>query len=347
MSADKCEVEEDFGEVVAVGDGVHGVGGDAVEAEFAGDSLAVEVDGRTRQGSRAEGGDVEPLAGVGEAAEVAGEHLDVGEEMMADGDGLATLEVGVARDGVFGVLVGLAEKGFLKADDEIRNIVDGFAAIETGVGGDLVIAGAGGVELGAGGADVGGEGGLDIEVDVFEFGGELELAFFNPCANGEKTGLDFREFVLGQNTRSDLSAGVGDGATDIVLVEAPIKGDGFSELLDEICGLLSEAAFPHKAGMLSGFAGEGKYESSPSAIPYCDVDGGSSGVVGVSAVNRYYLMGEMLVHPFGGLLMCVLQALSEELAPRKPEGAILAAPEYLILNLRGQRGRGHLRGTRD
>ena len=41
---------------------------------------------------------------------------------------------------------------------------------------------------------------------------------------------------------------MGDGATDVVFVETPIKGDGFSELLNEICSLLSEAAFPHKWG---------------------------------------------------------------------------------------------------
>ena len=53
------------------------------------------------------------------------------------------------------------------------------------------------MELGSGGPDVGGEGGLDIEMDIFQLGGEFEFAFFDSVADGEKAGFDFREFVLG------------------------------------------------------------------------------------------------------------------------------------------------------
>lgn len=158
VGADEGEVEEDLGEVVAVGDGVHGVGADAVEAELLGDGCAVEVDGGSGEGSGAEGADVEALASVGEAADVAGNHLDVGEEVVADGDGLAALKVGVAGDGVGGVRFGLAEEGALEGGKVGDDVVDLLATVEAGVGGDLVVAGAGGVELGSSGADVGGEG---------------------------------------------------------------------------------------------------------------------------------------------------------------------------------------------
>lgn len=39
---------------------------------------------------------------------------------------------------------------------------------------------------------------------------------------------------------------MGDGAPDVVAVESPVEGDGFSEFLNEVCSLLSEAAFPHE-----------------------------------------------------------------------------------------------------
>ena len=42
------------------------------------------------------------------------EHLDIGKKMMTDGDGLATLKVGVAGDGSFGVFFRLAEESLLQ-----------------------------------------------------------------------------------------------------------------------------------------------------------------------------------------------------------------------------------------
>lgn len=120
---------------------------------------------------------------------------------MADGDGLAALEVGVAGDGSGGVLFGLGKKGALECYEVFRNGVDGLAAVEAGVGGDLVVAGAGGVEFGPGGAYVFREGGLDIEVDVFEFGGEFEVTGCDLFLDGVEAGFNFFEFFPGQESR--------------------------------------------------------------------------------------------------------------------------------------------------
>ena len=125
-------------------------------------------------------------------------------------------------------------------------MIESFATIKTGVGGYLIVAGAGGVKLGSGGPDVRGEGGLDVEMNILELGREVKIAFLDAVANGEETGFDFFEFLLSQDSGGDLSACVRDGTTNIVFVESPIEGDGFSELLNEVCGLLSEAAFPHR-----------------------------------------------------------------------------------------------------
>ena len=59
---------------------------------------------------------------------------------MAYGDGLASLEMGVAGDGIFGVLFGLVEEGLLESYGESSNFVNGLARIEASVGGDLVVA---------------------------------------------------------------------------------------------------------------------------------------------------------------------------------------------------------------
>jgi len=64
---------------------------DGIEAEFLGDGLAVEIDGGACEGTGAEGGDIDALSGIGEAFLIASDHLDVGEKMVTDGDGLAAL----------------------------------------------------------------------------------------------------------------------------------------------------------------------------------------------------------------------------------------------------------------
>ena len=81
---------------VAVGGGVHAVGGGGGEAEGVGGDGAVEREGGAGDGSAAERAEVHAGAGVGEAGEVALEHGDVGEEPVRDEDGFGALEVGVA-----------------------------------------------------------------------------------------------------------------------------------------------------------------------------------------------------------------------------------------------------------
>ena len=65
---------------VAVAGCVHAVGCGGVEVEGAGGDGAVEGEGCACYCSGAEGAEVHALAGVGEAAGVALDHADVGEE---------------------------------------------------------------------------------------------------------------------------------------------------------------------------------------------------------------------------------------------------------------------------
>ena len=140
VRADEGEGEKEFGDVIAVGDGIHRVVRDSVEAEFFGNGFAVEVDGGSGESAGAEGGDVEALAAISEASGVAVQHLDVGEKVVSDGDGLAALQVGVTRDHGVGVFLGLSEERFLECDDVFSDGIDFGTAVETCVGGDLVVA---------------------------------------------------------------------------------------------------------------------------------------------------------------------------------------------------------------
>ena len=91
---------------IAVGGGVHGVGGGRGEAEGLRGDGAVEGEGGAGDGSAAERAEIHASARGLEAVDVALEHADVGEEPVGDEDGFGALEVGVAGHDVCGVRFG-------------------------------------------------------------------------------------------------------------------------------------------------------------------------------------------------------------------------------------------------
>ena len=73
--------------------------------------------GRAGQRRRAQRALVHPRPGVGEARGVAGEHLDIGHQVVAEGHRLGRLQVGEARHQGVGVRLGLGEEGALQRLD--------------------------------------------------------------------------------------------------------------------------------------------------------------------------------------------------------------------------------------
>ena len=114
------------------------------------------------------GQDVAARAGIGHAAEIALEHLHVGEQMVREVDRLRALEMGVAGNDDLAMALGEADERALHFAQACGEAVALGAQIEAEIERDLVIAAAGGVELGAGVADAAGELGLDVHVDVLE-----------------------------------------------------------------------------------------------------------------------------------------------------------------------------------
>ena len=86
----------------------------------------------------------EPLA-------IAFEHLDVGEQVMREIDGLRALQMRVAGDDDVGVVFAEGDERALQADDLAEQRGDFIAQPEPHVERDLVVARAGGVEFRAGG----------------------------------------------------------------------------------------------------------------------------------------------------------------------------------------------------
>ena len=153
--------------------------------------------------------------------------------MVAGGDGLAALEVSVAGNDRAGVFVGAVEQRPLQTRDRHQHLVDLRAGVQAGVGGNLVVARAGGVEFRASRADAPRQLRLDVHVDVFQRGAELELARNDVSLDPAQAVFNLGELSRRQQSRIQLSAGVGDGARDVVREQTPVIRNGFAELLDE------------------------------------------------------------------------------------------------------------------
>ena len=146
-----------FHHEVAVANGVHAVAGDADEAEFLGYGLAIE---RVRSTGERTGPRRQLFAGArhytGEPDGIPVEHLEICEQVVSQEDRLGTLEVGVAWKDSTDVLLGEVKEDTLEDAEPGIDTADarGFDNREANIGGDLVVAGAGGVEAGAGVADL-------------------------------------------------------------------------------------------------------------------------------------------------------------------------------------------------
>ena len=161
---------------VAVGDRVERIRHRPVEAERLRGHVAVERERGAGERGGAERRFVEPLARIGEAAAVARRHLDIGEEMVAEGHRLRGLQMREARHhgrGVFERLLG--ERALVGGKRRVEG-VDRGPHPEPEIGRDLVVARARGMQPPRRRPDQLGEPALDVHVDVFERALELELA---------------------------------------------------------------------------------------------------------------------------------------------------------------------------
>ena len=138
--------EGDLGAEVPVGDAVQAVLAHLGEAQELGGELAVQGVGGAGQGAAAQGHDIHALLGVVKTGEVPQEHLAVGHEVVAEGDGLGPLQVGVPGHDGPGVLL----RFFAQHPHQVLQLgLEGghvFPQGEAHVQGHLVVAAAGGME---------------------------------------------------------------------------------------------------------------------------------------------------------------------------------------------------------
>ena len=114
---------------------------------------------------------------------------------------------------------------------------------EAHIGGDLVVATAGGVELGGGGL-AGGEGLLEVHVHVFKGGVPLKGAGFDFGFKGVESGVNGVAFGIAEDADLREHGGVGAAHLDVVGGETMVKGNGFPEAQHECIGRIAETSAP-------------------------------------------------------------------------------------------------------
>ena len=152
--------------------------------------FAIDGEGGAGEGCRTQRQPVDATAGVGQTPGIAGEHLHIGQQVVAEGDGLCHLQVGEARHDRVGVLLGERQQRFLQRTQQGQDLVGGVTQPQPDVGGDLVVARAGRVQALAGITDQLGQALLDVEVDILQIQRPREAARGDLLTNGCKTTLD-------------------------------------------------------------------------------------------------------------------------------------------------------------
>ena len=208
------------------------------------DPHEVRRQARPGEGSRSERQDVRPPPAVGEPVAVALEFLAPAEHLMAREHRLGPAQVRVARDHEPLLAHREAEERALEFEQARVEPVDRPPAVEPEVGGHLVVAAAGRMQLAADVTEPGRQGRLDVEMDVFLRGGELEQAPVDLAPNlleppGDRIGLRHRdEAAGGKHPR------VGDRGVDVVVGEPFVERHAFRKRLDPLVGRLAKHAAP-------------------------------------------------------------------------------------------------------
>jgi hypothetical protein len=234
----------EFDREVAIGHRVERVFAHRLEAELVGDELAVDRIAGAGQRGGAERQPVDAAAAVGHALGVARQHLEIGEQVVAEGDRLRHLQVGETGHYGVGVLLGQIDQRGLAGAEAGHNAVDRVAQVKADIGRHLVVAAAAGVQALAGVADFGGQCGLDVEVDVLPVERPVEFPRANLGQQVGHTVPDRLQIVLGQHADVVQHGGVRQRTLNIELGQPIIEGNRRGIAFDDFGNRLGKTTGP-------------------------------------------------------------------------------------------------------
>ena len=211
---------------VAVGHPVDGVEADPVKAEPCRLQLPVGVVGGAGQGTAADGRHVQPSSAVREPSEISQQHHRIGHELVAEGNGLGPLQVGIARHDGGLVFLRLVAEDRGEAFGQRRDGVDLIPQVHAEIQRHLVVAAAGGVELFAHIAEALCQHRLHEHVDVLGLGVDGERAGREIVQDALQPVDELCGLVLGDDALCPQHGRAGHGAGNILLCHAAVKGDG-------------------------------------------------------------------------------------------------------------------------
>ncbi len=176
---------------------------------------------------------------------------------MGEHDGLRDLQVRVAghHDERVEVPRGLPHHHAAQGAGESGEIEGGLLHEEAEVGGDLIVAGARGVQLARDGADAVAQGRLDVHVDVLAVLPPLEGARADVLQDAAQALLDGGDLLGSEDARAPEHRDVREAAANVLLGEPLVEGDAGVEALDEAVGRFLEASAPQFLLVGGGHAG--------------------------------------------------------------------------------------------
>ncbi len=166
-------------------------------------------------------------------------------------DRLGALRMRVRGKDDIEVRVATAEECGLEVEQAPVDRFDRIPGPKTQIGRDLVVPAPGRMQFAADVPDQFDQGVLDVHVDVFEFDVEREGTVLDAATNREETRLNPFQFVVGKQADRTEHRRMGQGAANILFVQAAVETDAFGETFDPVVRRLGEDAPP-------GFTGTGR-----------------------------------------------------------------------------------------
>ena len=225
------------------------------EAEQVRLHAAVRVVGGSGQGAAADGRDVHALLRVGEPAQIPQQHHDVGHQIMAEGDRLGPLEVGIAGHDARLVLLGPVGERRGQVPHQAGYGIALLLQVHAHVQRDLIVAAAGGVELFARVADALGEHLLHEHMDVLAAGIHRQGAAADIREDLAQAGAQLVALGVGDDAPGREHGGVGHAAADVLGVQALVKADGGVEVVRQGIGIAGGYTGPHLSHNKDPFCG--------------------------------------------------------------------------------------------